>query len=202
MQAKPRRWWSVTGGAVMLGACMLAASPAAVAEEKGKVSPVLSHKMESLDGREVDLSKYQGKVLLIVNVASRCGATPQYAPLQKLHEKYKDQGFAVLGFPCNQFGKQEPGTAVQIQEFCESNYGVTFDMFAKIDVNGESRAPLYAHLTSEKVVGKEDAGDVKWNFEKFLIGRDGKVVKRYRTKVQPDSKDVVAAIEAELTKKK
>jgi glutathione peroxidase len=175
---------------------MLATGSVAAAEKESKV---LSQKMESLTGQEIDFAEYQGKVLLIVNVASQCGATPQYAPLQKLYDKYKEKGFVVLGFPCNQFGAQEPGTAKEIATFCEKNYGVTFPMFAKIDVNGERAAPLYKHLTSPEAVS-DDAGPVKWNFEKFLVGRDGRVVARFRTAVRPDDPKVVEAIERELAK--
>lgn len=156
-------------------------------------------KMKSLEGKEVDLSKYKGKVLVIVNVASQCGATPQYAQLQEIFEKYGPQGVEVLGFPCNQFGKQEPGTAKEIREFCSSNYDVTFDMFAKIDVNGENSDHLYKFLTSKEAT-PEDAGPVKWNFEKFLVGKDGKVVSRFRTKIRPDDPKVLSALEAELKK--
>jgi glutathione peroxidase len=148
----------------------------------------------------VDLSQYKGKVLLVVNTASECGYTPQYAGLQALHDKYGKQGLAVLGFPCNQFGGQEPGTAAEIAKFCKANYGVTFGMFEKIDVNGKNQAPLYKYLTSQEASSK-DPGPVKWNFEKFLIGRDGKVVARYRSKVEPDSGELTGAIQAELAKK-
>ncbi|MFN0195984.1 MAG: glutathione peroxidase, partial [Planctomycetaceae bacterium] len=115
------------------------------------VPTLLQHKMKTLKGKTVDLAKYKGKVLLIVNTASQCGATPQYEPLQALHEKYKDKGLAVVGFPCNQFGEQEPGTESEIETFCKENYGVTFDMFAKVDVNGEKQADLFKQLTSEEV---------------------------------------------------
>ncbi len=169
-------------------------------DDKKSVPPVLNRTMKSLDGKEVDLSKYQGKVLLIVNTASKCGATPQYKDLQALHEKYKDKGLVVLGFPCNQFGAQEPGTAVQISEFCTKNYGVTFDMFDKIDVNGDNADPLYKYLTSQKTKPKS-AGPVSWNFEKFLINRDGEVAARFATRTNPKSKEVVTAIEAELKQK-
>jgi glutathione peroxidase len=180
----------------------VAAFGSAVAAEKkaAKESPVLAQKMESLQGEKVDLSKYEGKVLLIVNVASKCGATPQYEQLEGLYEKYKDDGLVVMGFPCNQFGSQEPGSAKEIAEFCKETYGVKFPMFAKIDVNGEKAAPLYKYLTSKEAVG-EDAGPVKWNFEKFLVDRNGKVVARFRTATRPDDPDVVAAIERELKKK-
>lgn len=168
-------------------------------EKKGDVSPLLKHEMKSLTGKKVDLAKYKGKVLLIVNVASACGATPQYKPLEALHEKYHDKGLAVLGFPCNQFGEQEPGSDKEVAEFCQKNYGVKFDMFSKIDVNGDKAADLFKELTSKENFAK-DAGPVKWNFEKFLISKEGKVVGRFRTGVQPDSDEVVKAIEAELAK--
>ena len=154
----------------------------------------------SITGEPVALSQYRGRVLLVVNTASECGATPQYKPLEALHEKYGEQGLAVLGFPCNQFGQQEPGNDKEIGEFCKANYGVKFDMFSKVDVNGAKAAPLFKHLTSDKS-GIKDVGPVKWNFEKFLVGRDGNVVARFRTSVQPNSPEVVKAIEAELAKK-
>jgi glutathione peroxidase len=186
------------GGVLVLA--VAAFGSATAAEKKAtKESPVLSHTMESLDGEKVDLGQYEGKVLLIVNVASKCGATPQYEQLEALHEKYKDDGLVVLGFPCNQFGSQEPGSAKEIAEFCKETYGVKFPMFAKIDVNGDKAAPLYKHLTSKETV--DDAGPVKWNFEKFLVDRDGKVVARFRTPVKPDDPKVVSAIERELAKK-
>ncbi|MCA9074533.1 MAG: glutathione peroxidase [Planctomycetaceae bacterium] len=159
--------------------------------------PIYSQTMKSLAGADVDLSKYEGKVLLIVNTASECGATPQYEPLQALHAKYKDQGLAVVGFPCNQFGKQEPGTDSEISSFCTENYGVEFDMFSKIDVNGKKAADLYQFLTSD-ATGLEDTGAIKWNFEKFLVSKDGKVLARYRTKTSPDDPAVISDIEAAL----
>ena len=170
------------------------------AEEKGgSGSVVYKQKMKSLAGKEVDFTKYRDKVLLIVNTASECGATPQYEPLQTLHEKYSDKGLVVLGFPCNQFGKQEPGTADEIVAFCKKNYGVSFEMFAKIDVNGKQQAPLFKYLTSKEAWPK-DPGRVKWNFEKFIVSREGSVTGRFRTSVSPDSREVVGAIEAELEK--
>lgn len=165
--------------------------------DKADSHPVYGQTMMTLSGQPVDLSKYKGKVLLIVNTASECGATPQYEPLQELHEKYADDGLAVLGFPCNQFESQEPGTSDDIAQFCKANYGVSFDMFSKIDVNGSDAAPLYAFLTSDKT-GLDDTGKVKWNFEKFLVSKDGKVIGRFRTGVEPDSLEVVQAIEAAL----
>jgi glutathione peroxidase len=177
------------------------ANPAAAEDKEKAVPKVLDHELESLAGEKVDLAKkYAGKVLLVVNVASECGATPQYEPLEALHEKYGEQGLAVLGFPCNQFGGQEPGTAKEIAEFCRSNYGVKFDMFAKVDVNGKQATPVYQYLTSKEAVG-DKAGPVRWNFEKFLVARDGSVVKRFGTGVEPDSNEIVSAIEAELAKK-
>lgn len=169
------------------------------AEEKKSDSPVLKQKMKSLAGKPVDLSQYKGKVLLIVNTASRCGATPQYEDLQALHEKYSKKGLVVLGFPCNQFGRQEPGDSEQISTFCKKNYGVTFPMFEKVDVNGEEACDLYKYLTSKDAY-PQDSGKVRWNFEKFLISRDGEVVKRFRTGVNPSSEPVVEAIEKELKK--
>jgi glutathione peroxidase len=150
-----------------------------------------------LDGKPERLSDYAGKVVLAVNVASKCGNTPQYAGLQSLFDKYSDQGFTVLGFPCNQFFGQEPGNAEQIQEFCTLNYGVTFPLFAKLDVKGDHQHPLYGIL-SETPDDAGKAGNVTWNFEKFLIGRDGRVVRRFRPKVLPDDPRVVEAIEKAL----
>lgn len=160
--------------------------------------PALNFTMKSIRGEDISLAeKYAGKVVLIVNVASKCGHTRQYADLQALHEKYSPRGLAVLGFPCNQFGGQEPGSEQEIAAFCKKNYGVSFDLFEKIEVNGDNAAPLYAYLTSDKT-GLEDTGPVKWNFEKFLIDREGKVVARFRSKVKPASDEVVTAIENAL----
>lgn len=153
-------------------------------------------KVKSLENKEVSLSDYKGKVLLIVNVASQCGATPQYAQLQEMYEKHKTDGLVVVGFPCNQFGGQEPGTAKEIREFCDSRYKVTFPMFAKIDVNGKQQAPLYEHLKKNA----DKSSDIGWNFEKFVVGKDGKVAARFGTRTKPDAPEVVAAIKAELEK--
>lgn len=181
-------------------ACCLAISLTAFAQAAEKeVPPVLNYEMPSLAGKPVSLKDYQGKVILIVNTASKCGATPQYKPLQKLYEKYQDKGLVVLGFPCNQFGGQEPGSASEIQEFCTANYGVTFPIFSKINVNGPDAAPLYQHLTSEETNPKF-AGKIKWNFEKFLISRDGEIVGRFATSIDPGDAAVVQAIEAQLAK--
>lgn len=153
--------------------------------------------LPSLNGKQVALSDYAGQVVLAVNVASKCGFTPQYKGLQTLHDRYSSRGFTVLGFPCNQFMHQEPGNAVQIQEFCSLNYGVTFPLFAKLDVKGDDQHALYAIL-SEFPDDKGKAGNVAWNFEKFLIGRDGRVVHRFRSKVEPEDPKVIASIEALL----
>lgn len=168
-------------------------------QEAPKVSNPLSFTMKSLAGKDVDLSKYQGKVVLIVNVASKCGLTPQYEQLQALHDKYAEDGLAILGFPCNQFLWQEPGAAEQIQEFCRVNYGVTFDMFAKVNVKGKEACDLYKTLTAldTEPVGP---GKISWNFEKFIIGRDGEVVARLSPRTKPDDPAVLKVIEAELAK--
>ncbi len=150
-----------------------------------------------LNGNSESLAEYSGKVVLAVNVASRCGFTPQYGGLQALQDRYADRGFVVLGFPCNQFFHQEPGTAEQIQEFCSVNYGVTFPLFAKLDVKGEGQHPLYSILT-ESADDSGKAGNVSWNFEKFLVGRDGRVVRRFRSKVTPEDPRIVEAIESVL----
>ena len=175
--------------------CLL--SPATHAQEAANV---LNGTMKSLAGEEVKLAeKYNGRVVLVVNVASRCGLTPQYKGLQALHEQYVEQGLSVVGFPCNQFGGQEPGTAEEIQEFCSSKFDVSFDMFDKIDVNGDEACPLYQQLTSldTQPVGE---GDISWNFEKFLIARDGKVVARFSPRTKPDDEQLLAAIKQELTR--
>jgi glutathione peroxidase len=151
----------------------------------------------TIDGKPKSLGDFKGQAALIVNVASKCGLTPQYAGLEKLHEKYGARGLAVLGFPCNQFAGQEPGSEAEIASFCTSNYGVRFPMFAKLEVNGAGRAPLYAWLTQEKTA-PDGPGDVAWNFAKFLVGKDGRVVARFNPRVAPDAPELVAAIEKAL----
>jgi glutathione peroxidase len=153
--------------------------------------------VQTLSGESTTLAAYAGHPMLIVNVASKCGLTPQYEQLQQLSEKYAPRGLTVLGFPCNQFMGQEPGTPEEIMQFCSVNYGVTFPMFAKIDVNGEDRHPLYAQLV-DTPDAKGEAGDVQWNFEKFLVAPDGTVRQRFRPTVEPLADEVVAAIDAEL----
>ena len=160
----------------------------------------LNFKMKSLDGKEIDLSQYQGKVVLVVNVAGKCGFTPQYEQLQALYQKYGPKGLVVLGFPCNQFKAQEPGTAEEIQQFCRINYGVTFPLFAKIEVNGDGACPFYKYLTSLDTKPK-GSGKIDWNFEKFIIGRNGQVVARFAPKTKPDAPEVIKVIKAELAKK-
>lgn len=151
----------------------------------------------TIDGDERSLGDYAGQVCLLVNVASRCGLTPHYEGLQKLHQTYGGRGLAVLGFPCNQFGAQEPGTEEEIKEFCTTNYGVEFPMFSKLDVNGDGRDPLYAWLTSEDAQ-PEGAGDIKWNFTKFVVGKDGDIVSRFDPRVEPESAELTEVIEKEL----
>jgi glutathione peroxidase len=172
----------------------------ATEKESSKMSKPLSFTMKSLAGKDVDLSDYEGKVVLMVNVASKCGLTPQYDQLQALHEKHAEDGLAVIGFPCNQFLGQEPGTAEEIKEFCRVNYGVTFDMFAKVEVNGDGACDLYKTLTAldTEPVGP---GKISWNFEKFVVGRNGEVIARFSPRTKPDAPELVKVIEAELAKK-
>jgi glutathione peroxidase len=153
----------------------------------------------TLDGRETTLGELAGTVTLVVNVASKCGLTPQYTALEKLAKEYRDRGLTVIGVPCNQFMGQEPGTAEEIQEFCSSTYGVTFPLLAKTDVNGAARHPLYAELTKASDDSGE-AGDVQWNFEKFLLAPGGTVVKRFRPRTEPDAPEVIEAIEGVLSR--
>jgi len=153
---------------------------------------ILDISVKDMDGKDVKLETYKGKVLMIVNVASKCGNTPQYKGLQTIYEKYKNKGFEILAFPCNDFGSQEPGTNDEIVKFCTSNYNVSFKLFDKIKVLGNDRSPLYNRLINNDVTEK---GDVKWNFEKFLIDREGNIVARFRDKIKPESEEVIQAIE-------
>ena len=154
--------------------------------------------LKDIDGKDATLKPFQGKVMLIVNVASQCGFTPQYTALEADYQKYQGQGFVVCGFPCNQFGGQEPGTDAEIKQFCSSKFSVTFPMFDKLEVNGANRHPLYAALAGS---GSPFPGDIKWNFTKFLIGRDGKILNRFDSSVKPDSVEVTKAIEIALAAK-
>jgi glutathione peroxidase len=158
---------------------------------------IYDQKINTLEGKPADLAEYKGKALLMVNVASKCGLTPQYEGLEKLHETYGSRGFEVLGFPCNQFMGQEPGTAEEIRDFCDTTYNVQFPLFEKIDVNGDQQHPLFAELEQQTDADGE-AGDVKWNFEKFLVSPEGKVVGRFRPQVTPEDPALVEAIEAQL----
>jgi len=179
-------------------------APAAEAAEAAKPQAAkktpLNLEMKTLEGKKVNLAKkYDDKVVLLVNVASKCGLTPQYEQLQALHDKYAKQGLAIVGVPCNQFRNQEPGTAAEIAQFCAERYGVKFDLLAKVDVNGPEAAPLYKHLTS-KETNPKFGGEITWNFEKFLFNRDGRLVARFTPRTKPDAPEVLEMIEAELAK--
>ena len=170
-------------------------------ESKSMEKSIYSFTMKNIDGKEVPLNTYKGKVVMVVNVASKCGFTPQYKQLEAVYKKYKDQGFVILGFPANNFGHQEPGTNEEIKQFCTSKFDVTFPMFAKISVKGDDINPLYQYLTSKEEDPKF-AGDITWNFNKFLIGRDGKIIDRYDSKIVPDDSKVTSAIEGALKESK
>jgi glutathione peroxidase len=184
----------------LLNLSSLATGKSMTATDPMTETSVLDFTMKSIDDTDVPLSTYRGKVLLIVNVASRCGNTPQYEGLQRLYETYHERGFEVLGFPANNFLGQEPGTNADIKEFCSTNYGVTFPMFSKISVRGSDQHPLYRYLTSDSTNPKF-SGKVKWNFQKYLINRDGEVIAKFAPGDEPMSADVVSAIEAALTQK-
>lgn len=158
---------------------------------------ILDFTLNDIDGKAVKLSDFKGKLILLVNVASRCGHTPQYEALQKIYDKYREKGFTILGFPANNFMGQEPGSDAEVKQFCTSKYGVSFPMFSKISVKGDDKHPLYQFLTG-KETNPGFPGDIGWNFEKFLVGRDGKVVGRFSPKTKPDSVEVVGAIEKAL----
>jgi glutathione peroxidase len=175
------------GMVILMTTSMPAAPPA---------SSVYDFTLPSIDGKPMPLSEFKGKVLLLVNVASRCGFTPQYSALESVYEKYKGQGLVILGFPANNFGAQEPGTNQEIKTFCSTKYNVTFPMYSKVSVKGDDQTPLYSYLT--KQTAKPIAGDIKWNFTKFLVDRNGKVVQRFEPDVVPDSAPVVSAVETLL----
>ena len=180
-----------------LALCLASTSPRA--EEAPKVPAVLNFEMKDIDGKEVKLSKYAGKVILFVNVASKCGLTPQYDALQALQDKYAKEGFVVIGVPANEFGEQEPGSNEEIKAFCTKEYGVKFPILGKVVVKGKGISPLYEYLTS-KETNPKFGGEIKWNFTKFLVNKKGEVVARFEPRIKPDSKDVTQAIEAELKK--
>jgi glutathione peroxidase len=175
--------------------CSIVVSQVVLAQNKASLYEI---PLKDINEKDASLKDYKGKVLLVVNVASHCGFTPQYQALEAVHRKYKSKGFAVLGFPCNDFGAQEPGTAEEIKKFCSEKYDVTFPLFSKLHVKGNEQHPLYAILT-----GKDSPfpGDIKWNFGKFLIGKDGKILKRFESQAKPDAPEVLEAIEAALAAK-
>jgi glutathione peroxidase len=188
------RWTALVLPVLLLGAAALAP---AQDKKDTNVPKVLLFKMKNIDGKEVDLARYKGKVVLIVNVASECGYTPQYKPLQALYAKHAKDGLVILGFPCNDFGGQEPGDDAKVKEFACNEYKVTFDLFSKVKILGNDASPLYKFLTS-KDTNPKFAGAVQWNFEKFLIARDGTVVARFASDVDPEGAEFVGAIEREL----
>ena len=181
----------------MILALAIGLAVAAFAQEGAPMPSLYDFTLKDIDGRDRSLAEFKGQVLLLVNVASKCGFTKQYAGLEKLHQAYKDRGFVVLGFPANNFMGQEPGTEAEIKSFCSLNYGVTFPMFSKISVKGKTIHPLYAYLTDEEL-HPGSGGAVGWNFNKFLVGPDGKVLAHYGSRTAPEDPELAAAIEAAL----
>jgi len=193
----------ITFSALAMSAALLVSIPWAMVSAQTpskKPTSVLDFTMKDIDGKDVPLAKFQGKVLLIVNTASQCGYTPQYKGLQEIYQKYKDQGFEILAFPANEFGAQEPGTDDQIKQFCSSRFQVTFPLFSKIVVKGKGIHPLYEFLTSESTDPKH-AGPIPWNFAKFLVNRKGEVASRFEPGIKPDSTELNGAIEKALAEK-
>jgi len=190
--------WGMTLGISLFAASEPATTANLAKDEAGKkTSPsIYDFSVKDIDGKDVKLDKYRGEVLLIVNTASKCGYTPQYTGLETLNKKYKDKGLRVLGFPANNFGSQEPGTNPEIKEFCRTKFNVTFDMFSKISVKGEDQAPLYSFLT--KYSDPAIAGDVPWNFQKYLVSRDGKVIAKFGPKTTPEDEELIKQIEKAL----
>lgn len=176
---------------------VLALAAAAVPTEEAAVESIYDFTMKDIDGKDVSLAEFRGKAVMIVNVASKCGFTPQYAGLQSLYEKYKDRGFVVLGFPANNFLFQEPGSDADIKAFCSTKYNVTFPMFSKISVKGADQHPLYRYLTA-KATNPEFGGAISWNFNKFLIGRDGRILARFGSKAEPLGEEIAKAVERAL----
>jgi glutathione peroxidase len=177
--------------------CLLFVATALMAADKS----VYDFTLDSIDGQPAPLGAYKGKVVLLVNVASRCGFTPQYTALESLYEKFKDRGFVIVGIPANNFGSQEPGTNQEIKTFCQTKYRVTFPMMSKVSVKGEGQTPLYQFLT-DKAANPQTGGEIQWNFTKFLIGPDGRVMARFEPAITPDSPEVTAAIEKALARAK
>jgi glutathione peroxidase len=172
-----------------------------IAATAAHATSIYDFTMKSIDGQPVSLKSYHGKVVLLVNVASKCGFTPQYAGLEALYEKYKDRGFVIVGVPANNFAQQEPGTNEEIKQFCTNKYNVSFPMMSKVSVLGDDKAPLYQYLTTDKSTNPQIGGDIKWNFTKFLFDRNGNPVARFEPAIKPDSPEVQTAIEAALNKK-
>lgn len=182
---------------LFIGSCFFCRHSKRNLPESAQKESIYHFTVQDIDGREVKLEQYQGKVMLIVNVASKCGFTSQYAGLQRLYDRYRDQGLEILGFPANNFLSQEPGTNDEIKQFCSLNYNVTFPMFAKISVKGDDQAPLYAFLTHPET-NPEFSGGISWNFNKFLIDKKGKIINRFGSSDEPESEKIVQAIEAAL----
>jgi glutathione peroxidase len=193
------KYLSNTAYILLLAAILFLTTSEAIQNPKGiKMNKNISKiSVKDIDGKTVNLADYKGKVLLIVNVASYCGYTKQYAGLEEIYKIYRSKGFEILAFPCNQFGEQEPGSNEEIKNFCSSKFDVTFKLFDKIDVNGKNKSPLYSILTDNEVTGQSD---IKWNFEKFLIDKNGNIVERYPSGVEPKSKELISAIEKELAR--
>jgi glutathione peroxidase len=179
---------------------LIATAAAGQTKSGGKMPDVLSFTMDNIKGTPVNLAKYQGHVLLIVNTASQCGYTYQYEALENLHKKYMARGLSILGFPSNDFGQQEPGSNGEIEQFCKANYGVEFDMFSKVKVLGTDKTALFRYLTSPQT--SKFPGEIGWNFEKFLIGRDGRILARFKSEIEPDSAEVLQAVEKALESEK
>ncbi len=182
---------------VVLTALLALSTLSAKEKEKLMAAPIYNFTMKTIEGKDKPLVDYKGKVVMVVNTASFCGNTPQYKQLEDIYKKYKDKGFIIIGFPANNFGKQEPGSDSDIKLFCEKNYGVSFDMFSKISVKGDDIHPLYKYLTTET----EFKGDVEWNFAKFLVDKNGNVVARFKARMKPDDKEIVAKLEEALGQK-
>jgi glutathione peroxidase len=184
---------------ILVAATLMAVLTVPTLAEEKKVTGPLSYTLKDIKGNPVELSKYKGKVVLLVNVASKCGYTPQYEGLEALYKKYEKDGFVVIGIPANQFGEQEPGTNAEIEKFCKDTYKVTFPMMSKIVVKGDGIDPLYKYLTS-KDTNPKFVGEITWNFEKFVIGKDGQVAARFEPQTEPSDAKLVKTIEAELKK--